>query len=268
MIRVNRGAAPPDIQKKLHEKQLELMGFYYECLSDPSKDDIKGYDIAKDLLWRAQHKKCCYCEFIEQQRYNDVEHWRPKLRANRKPGSNVSIGYWWLAFHWQNLFFACAGCNRSEKNDSFPLSSAEVLVRGENPPGREKCLLINPAEENGIKHIAFYYDTSSDQWRAKPRIKDDLRAETSIKEYGLNREELIELYNDHIEQNVKHEVHALDRVLQAGEAQRIGEEFSRIKKALLVETQRFVGLSYDALLHFVPNQKLAPWGLEWPDLCQ
>lgn len=34
-----------------------------------------------------QHHKCCYCEHKIKERHNDVEHHRPKGRADRRPGS-------------------------------------------------------------------------------------------------------------------------------------------------------------------------------------
>lgn len=40
--------------------------------------------------------KCCYCEAKIAHPYNDVEHVRPKARADRRPGSVATHGYWWL----------------------------------------------------------------------------------------------------------------------------------------------------------------------------
>lgn len=269
MIRIDRGAEPPEVGQELKRRRLDLMGLYYQNMDDPGGRDIDGYRIARNALFEVQHKKCCYCEFREQQNYNDVEHWRPKARADRQPGSSETHGYWWLAHTWQNLLFACADCNRSEKNDAFPLENGSiVLSRGQDPPGQERCVLIDPAQENGIKYIQFCYDPGLDQWRAKPRKDGDQRAKHSINVYGLNREGLIDHYDDHIKKNVKPHADALQEALKEGNVLHVQSHFELIKKTLLKPTQQFVGLSYDALQHFIPNEDLKPWGLAWPDLTQ
>jgi len=49
--------------------------------------DFSGYGEVKDELFAMQHRKCCYCEKLQEQaKYRDVEHYRPKSR------------YWWLAW--------------------------------------------------------------------------------------------------------------------------------------------------------------------------
>jgi 5-methylcytosine-specific restriction endonuclease McrA len=107
---------------------------------EPSSDEIGTlYRCAGDLLYRRQGRKCAYCERCEERRRNDVEHFRPKARANRLPGSALTHGYWWLAWRWDNLLFACAVCNRSWTKDWFPLEDdTHALQPGDPPPGRER----------------------------------------------------------------------------------------------------------------------------------
>ena len=47
----------------------------------------------KETLAKRQGYKCAFCESKEQIKRNDVEHFRPKLRANRLPGCTELHGY-------------------------------------------------------------------------------------------------------------------------------------------------------------------------------
>lgn len=99
--------------------------------------------VARDL-GLMQHRRCCYCEVFVHQEYNDVEHYRP-----------CSL-YWWLAWDWSNLLFACSRCNRKHKNDSFELApGSRRLIPEELPPGLEVPLLLDPTEVDPREHIRY-----------------------------------------------------------------------------------------------------------------
>src|SRR5438876_929518 len=72
------------------------------------KSSIYGSTTVKNALKRAQHRKCCYCEAEFEANYaGDVEHYRPKgtVGAGR---FRIRPGYYWLAYTWANLYYACA----------------------------------------------------------------------------------------------------------------------------------------------------------------
>lgn len=129
---------------------------------------ITGEHFERRQLWKApKHKaelvgaskrftKCAWCEqHCEWKRQLDVEHYRPKAAITRWEGSpplvsnqppkemEVSAGYWWLAFDWNNYMLACGPCNQGWKRNLFP-------VREPRPPygvgmeAHESALLVDP----------------------------------------------------------------------------------------------------------------------------
>lgn len=132
MIRVDRGEEPIALVEKRKEKLGKLRTLIKSTGKAPTSDDIDGYAIVSNELWTRQHFKCCYCELREQNKRNDVEHFRPKGRADRAPGSKDIHGYWWLAYTWENLLFSCRNCNQSPaKLDKFPLRVGSTALQAE-----------------------------------------------------------------------------------------------------------------------------------------
>lgn len=124
MIRVDKKAVPiprslyvskapaqgdPDWGVSECRRELVEKGAYEK---DKRFDDAyKKLDI-KDALRTAHYGKCAYCESSLPKMF-DVEHYRPKSK------------YWWLAYSWDNLLFACADCNR-RKSDKFEIAGKPV----------------------------------------------------------------------------------------------------------------------------------------------
>lgn len=84
---------------------------------------IYGAPAVKAALKQAQFGKCCFCEAVFDANYaGDVEHYRPKgaVGAGRQL---IWPGYYWLAYAWENLFYACADCNQYRKRAAFPLAN-------------------------------------------------------------------------------------------------------------------------------------------------
>ena len=162
----------------------------------PAKDeaingDIYGHDNVKSALKELQQGICCYCEsYYAHTTYGDVEHFRPKGYYQQFKGDQKHRpGYYWLAYKWENLMYACELCNRNYKKNYFPLKDPskrfDPIVR--NVSGEEP-LLINPYEEkNPERHLTFEGTT------IKP-LTDEGKA--SIEFYGLDREELNESRQD------------------------------------------------------------------------
>lgn len=143
--------------------------------------DVKARLIAD------QHRKCAYCEtrFLHSSP-GDVEHYRPKAGYRQADGQAVQgPGYYWLAYEWTNLLFACEDCNRIRKRQLFPLTN--------DPQGRarthhddatlEAPLLLHPALDAPETHLTFVEEA------AKGTTATGV---ASIAAYGLNRTELLD----------------------------------------------------------------------------
>ena len=275
MIPIQRGPEPPALAIARARELAELRKLARRLRRPPASDEISGYEVAGEALWDAQHHKCCYCEQKIKKGRNDVEHYRPKARADRAPGCPDDHGYWWLAFTWENLLFSCPACNESAKRCLFPLMRGDAaLVAEEAPPGRERPLLIDPAGRiHPVKHIRFEHGLAASadparlqgrmQWFARPRGRSAWGTWT-IRVCRLNEPELLELRRDHVEACVRPQADELNAALVRADVNRVRHELYRAV-GMLRASSVFAGLSYDAFCHFVPNAKLALWSLSWPE---
>ncbi|MEO5731289.1 MAG: hypothetical protein ABI134_00590, partial [Byssovorax sp.] len=132
MIRIARAPEPAALALVRAERLVAAR----RALLQGTKIAFEEYDVVKRELAAMQHNKCCYCEKREEQaKYRDVEHYRPKSL------------YWWLAWTWENLLFACIDCNREQKRDLFPQEpSSAALVAEQAPPAGERPLVIDPSD--------------------------------------------------------------------------------------------------------------------------
>lgn len=153
---------------------------------------IYSHADVKNALNQLQHGICCYCESqYDVTSYGEVEHFRPKngWQQDKTDRNLHQPGYYWLAYKWENLMYACKRCNCKYKQNYFPLKDPRKRFK---PTGRnisqEEPLLINPYEEkNPERHLTFEGTT------IKP-LTDEGKA--SIEFYGLDREELNESRQD------------------------------------------------------------------------
>jgi uncharacterized protein (TIGR02646 family) len=228
----------------------------------PGSTEIKGYDIAAELLWWAQHRKCCYCERIIECLFYDVEHYRPKAGVNHGPAHPLyDGGYWWLAFTWENLLFSCKGCNEGKgKGIQFPLTAGSIPLRREQQPRLgERALLIDPAGECGIRHIEFRLSAVEKKWR--PSARDgSVEGDETIRVCRLDRDDLVVLYTVHVNSKVRPKAEAVNDAIGRGDEDAVRRAVRMANVDLLRRGREFVGLSYDALRHFVPHANLAPFG--------
>jgi uncharacterized protein (TIGR02646 family) len=270
MILIKRGKEPAELKTLRAGKLAALRALGRE----PTSDDIVGYrgkdnGIAQ-LLCHAQHKKCCYCEQRLKTMFNDVEHYRPKGRADRQPGCGLTHGYWWLAFTWSNLLFACDSCNRIGKKDKFPLAHGSMSLKaGQRAPGAEKPLLLNPcADINPVEHIVFVMESlgataGTAQWHAHARGDSDLGRNT-IAVCKLNCQDLRENRNYHIDTVVTPQVDALNDALEKKLSSEVKKQFDRAM-GMLTPSNEYIALSYDAFRHFIPDARLqAAIQVSWP----
>jgi len=268
MIRIDRGKEPEKLAR-IRAEEITRVAAIEARRPATSKDIGTRYQVVHDVLWKSQYYKCCYCESQEQSKRNDVEHFRPKARAIRSPGSTETHGYWWLAWTWENLLFSCRNCNQSPaKLDKFPLDHGSIpLAAQQQPPGNERPLLIDPATENGCDFIQFVpeYPSSAKTCRWRPVARDgNFRGEKTIVDCGLGRADLLDFYTEHVHLVLRDYVEHIRRAIDADNAPAVRKEWDRATAALLNERQRFVGLARDALDFFIPAAERQRWHLDLP----
>ncbi|MDO7845883.1 hypothetical protein Q5H92_05910 [Hymenobacter sp. M29] len=150
-----------------------------------SKDGIYNDARVKERLRADQHDKCCYCEsYFSSTSYGDVEHFRPKGGYQQDAADALhKPGYYWLAYDWSNLYFACQLCNQRFKGNYFPLTDpAGRACSHTDSLATEAPLLPDPATEDPTAHLSFIADA------AQPL---DERGACCIWVFGLDRPELI-----------------------------------------------------------------------------
>jgi uncharacterized protein (TIGR02646 family) len=262
MIRIQRGKQPANLAT-VRRRELATLRKAYRANPGAAIQLPDTYSVAKWALWKAQHHKCCYCENIERADHNDVEHYRPKLRADRRPGSAKDHGYWWLAWTWENLLFACAPCNRSHKRHLFPLArGSRALEPEQQPPGGEKPLLIDPATEEPLQHLQFVPFMIHGQERWFPNARSGSpRGQETIRVLGLDSASLLDLYKAHVDREVRPKVDELHKVMKSRARKRVMQEWDALTHELLDPRRPFTALSYDALDHLVPEAERQRWGL-------
>jgi hypothetical protein len=246
------------------EKLDELRDIIRREKRDPLSDEIDGYRIVAETLWKAQRHKCCYCETIIQCCRHDVEHYRPKAQANRGTHHAATHGYWWLAFTWKNLLFACGNCNQGKaKGIKFPLAKGGApLVAEQQPKRRERPLLLDPAVECGVEHIEFRYVPAWKKWKPFARGGSP-KGDATIRTCMLDRDDLVELYTSYVNRVVQPEVNEVKAALSGKGAVTIDQAVRRANRTLLDPSRPFVGLSHDAIQYLIPSSKSLPLGFAW-----
>jgi len=110
-IQLPSGSGSNRLSKTTHTRRLELIeegGFIKKKVFESR---FKMKDLKK-ALEKHYHSKCAYCEQYSERW--DVEHYRPK-----------SV-YYWLAYSWDNLLYACPTCNQNHKRDAFNIQSPTI----------------------------------------------------------------------------------------------------------------------------------------------
>jgi uncharacterized protein (TIGR02646 family) len=233
VIRVDRGLEPTDLPARRHE-QLKTVSAVKPARTDSHRE---VYSAVKRVLAERQRKKCCYCERIVTASFNDVEHYRPFSR------------YWWLAWTWENLLFACAPCNRSGKNNAFPLAAGSIALQfGELPPGAERPLMLDPAADDPRRHIRF--EKVNGKWIP---IGTDERGRETLRVLQLDDE-----YDDHVQRRVRSVMEWVGAVRDAIQARppdldRIGTLWRQATACLLDPYQELLALTEDVLRHEFPS---------------
>jgi hypothetical protein len=175
VIRIYRPKAAP--QKLKHQARRGLARALaalnaHGAASPQLKAALTDYDGGKASLFRAQHKKCVYCERKSPLAANALEHFRPKAEAwrhlRKQTPRRVEPGYWWLTWTWENMLFSCHSCNSGAKQNYFPLAPGSRRLTGPAAPysGKrlqrvhkntsvEDALLVDPASDDPLDHVEW-----------------------------------------------------------------------------------------------------------------
>lgn len=133
---------------------------------------LRHYSDAKADLDKVQHSKCAYCECQLNGDFGDIDHYRPKTT------------YPWLLTEWSNLLLTCSTCNRTYKNDAFPLEDERQRDTAHQDISRERPLLINPYDEDPAQYIGFHEHVAVAMGQTK---WERCRGKTTIDLLRLNR---------------------------------------------------------------------------------
>jgi hypothetical protein len=196
MIRVHR---PPAIPAPLttHGHQLRSTDVAHHAAGGSSftfNRTVYGHPDVKDALRLAQHDKCGFCESkVSHVAFGDVEHFRPKAGYRSASGAPLTNpGYFWLAYDWNNLLFACEPCNRRHKGSLFPLVDEAVRARGPSDDiTREAPLFIDPSTEDPSLYVGFRQEFAY-------AVGGSARGRETILALGLDRAELVERRRDRL----------------------------------------------------------------------
>jgi uncharacterized protein (TIGR02646 family) len=237
VIRLTRPQPEPEA---LQRKRPEKLAAARAAIARGENIDFSGYgdDGAKEKLFNAQCRKCGYCEKREEQsKWREAEHYRPK-----------SV-YWWLAWTWENLLFACMDCNREHKKEQFPLVDEAQRLAAEQPaPGNEQPLLIDPCDPDidPANEIEFRRQRVQRKERWTPHGLTERGRET-VRICGLDRPSLLTMYEEHVRDLVRPKVELFLNIVETGNAQDVVRAWRTLVRGLFGECQAFHALSRDAL---------------------
>jgi 5-methylcytosine-specific restriction endonuclease McrA len=241
---------------------------------------LTGYDGGKAALFKAQHRKCAYCERRIGLAANDLEHVRPKKEVWRHlPGDRTAVvesGYWWLTWTWENHLFACRTCNK-HKGTYFPLVSGSRALIGPARPYRNKrlrpahrdksvesTLLVDPSSEDPLDHIEWRpVDARLPKrlWKWSPAHLTP-RGEATIK--ILHLAELADDVGDHVRDNMLARTESVCAHVDGGRHAEALVEWQRIGRDLARSRCHLAGPAWNALHHLVDPIRRAKASLPFP----
>lgn len=274
-------------------------------LSQPKKRDLVGYTVATGRLEELHWGRCAYCEIWMRDSSGQIDHYRPKGEAfdidwsetanalsaphdetdddrdrfgkglppadrKRVIWTRGTRGYWWLTWTWENLLWACGGCNSAHnKGTRFPLRrSSPILRQNACPPGDEQPLLIDPCREDPMDRLEFR-KIDSDRWKLFAR-RDDSRGEWTITLLGLNQPRMMDQYRHHVkrlEVQTRIERHHLDAASSDEQSRR--KVWCDLCQIVLAPENPLLALGHDWINACWPSSVRKAWGvtLDRPSLC-
>lgn len=274
MIRIDRGTPSPELRSALSarlEKAVAARAARRDIVFD-------GHDDVKELLYEQQQGKCAYCERLAGFEGQPVEHFRPKAVAWRgdpwRGKKKIDRArYWWLAWRYSNLLFACVTCNcPNRKSNWFPLKPRTrplVVPRSSTLPethaafqvDREHPLLVDPGADDPLEHIVWVpLDPSEpvDRMEWRPVHKTE-RGRYTIKILGLDRGVC-----DQVGLHIRHHVHPRIEGVARMAKRAARAHWAKVIRDLFADTQPFLAATHDAIDFFVPATVRQRIGLPLP----
>ena len=174
-------------------------------------DQWESFIKKKSHIWRSFSKylskmsfgKCWYSESKDAQSFFDVDHFKPKLEAQRSE-LIIDGGYPWLAFSWENFRFSAQRSNRVSKDEVtedlvgkgswFPLLEGSFKASIDNRNIVEDPVLLDPVVRGDVDLIDvdvvkkvghMTYSTICIGARKKHRVAESIRI------YGLDLPRLV-----------------------------------------------------------------------------
>ena len=214
MIRLALGAAPPALAAARRDG-IERAARLLPSATKRS-DAIKGYrPPTQQTLHDRQYGKCAWCERYVGKTTQPVEHIRPKLGARGVDTAGRPTldndHYWWLAWSWSNLVWACGTCNdQAHKANHFPVKPGTPRIAPPTFPvqlplsaaffdtSSEQRMLVHPREDDPLDHIQWVVVDRRQprprwRWKVLPR---DAMGETTVN--ILHLDELEDQVNAHL----------------------------------------------------------------------
>ncbi|EYF04188.1 HNH endonuclease [Chondromyces apiculatus] len=267
MIGIARGPEPEAL--RLERRQRLARAILARREGSPVTFD--GYQVAREALVPALNYKCAYCEMPLQIQGPPVEHFRPKECVENEGEPRDASRYWWLAWTWENLLFACSRCNTWSKKNKFPLApGSSPLAEFSVALDKERPLLIDPARVNPREHIRFKWSEARGRWLPLPvngsalgrRTIDELRL--AVIDDGADHAKA------HVEDRLSLCIEQLREAMSGGsgkdDREKVKRLWARWCRSLFAPRQPFHALTWDVLDAEFSAEERSTWGLTLPRL--
>lgn len=204
MIRIYRPLTGPtvlvkegDPRRREHEAAVDtdLPAFVSGTVQLKFDRGVYADESVKQTLVAMQQNKCAFCEAKPLHVSDgDVEHFRPKAGVRQSDADLMQRpGYYWLAYAWENLLFACERCNRRHKKNLFPLlDPAHRATSHRAAIGDESPVFIDPSKDNPEQYITY-------REHVPVAVDGNARGEQTIEALGLRRPDLNADREDHLQ---------------------------------------------------------------------
>lgn len=243
MIQIDRSSTPTP--QKLLDDAPAAKAAIAEIVAEPGRElrsrdfegDVYASEPVKEALWRMQHAKCCFCEHEYERKWSTVEHFRPKTSVRRTKSGPRTLGYWWLAYEFENLYFCCSNCN-NPKSDYFPLTFGTVALSESALPSAmtEQALIVDPGFDEPENHLTFAR-LPNGAYRIAPR-NGSMRGRATIDAARLDRDDLDEVRDKH-----QATLDSVAELFEAAKGTEFEEKVTSMAQELCGATSRFALLA-------------------------
>lgn len=260
MISIARGEEPDELKR---ERNCSLARAILARQQGVRLEDFSGYEVVKATLAHRVGYKCVYCEKGLRPEGSPVEHFRPKAKVVNQGEPEDPERYWWLAWTWGNLLFACFRCNTEYKKNQFPRRPGTPLLQAMCfDVSVEQPLLIDPSRVDPRKHIRFKWSESRNRWIPCPVEGSALGNETIIR-LGLDEDDAADRY---VETCVMPLIRVIKGAAVSGSPGGVDSGWCAAMSVLFSPNSEFQALSWDVLDHYFPVAWRQGHGVELPTI--